>query len=421
MSWRRPGATPASPAPTSADVFRRRRLVALVLALAVIGGVAAGIAVVLTGADGNGKSPPRLSGFEGGSGQAGTGRRASRLREFVHSLPPQRQVGQLFIVGFEGQQASDPGLGVLPARDWGGVMLSRANFADAAQLKTLTGAVSTLASRANHLPPLVGAEQEGGDHSAFPDLPPKAQPGVSAGGAAQAAAQARAAAAALEAHGVKMTLAPVADVGAAGGGVQDRVFSDDTQAVTRLVSAAVGSYRAAGIIAAVGHFPGQGTASQDPEQGTATVGLSLPDLRQRDLPPFAAVTRDAPVVLASNAVYAAYDGVTPAALLPDVVTGLLRGNLGFRGVVMTGDLVDAAGVTGQSVGQVAVSAVKAGDDLLYVSGGPTEQAQAFQAVLDALRKGELSRDRVEASVARVIALKQRYGLAALPPAPRKRG
>jgi beta-N-acetylhexosaminidase len=245
-------------------------------------------------------------------------------------------------------------------------------------------------------------------------------PQVSAGGAAQAASQARAAAVVLKAHGVTMTLAPVADVGAAGGGVQDRVFSDDTQAVSRLVSAAVRSYRAAGMIPAVGHFPGQGTASQDPYQGTATVGLSLPDLRRRDLPPFAGVIRDAPAVIVSNAVYAAYDGVTPAALLPNVVTGLLRGNLGFRGVVMTGDLTDAAGVMGQSVGQVAVSAVKAGDDLLYVSGGPTEQAQAFQAVLDALRKGELSRDRVEASVARVIALKQRYGLAVLPPAARKR-
>jgi beta-N-acetylhexosaminidase len=396
-------------------VFRRRRIIALVLSLAVIGGVAAGVVVVLAGS-GGGRPTPRLSGFEGGAGQAGTGRKASRLRTFVHSLPLERQVGQLFMIGFEGQQRSDPGLGVLPARDWGGVMLSRDNFADAAQLKRLTGAVSTAASRAKHVPPLVAAEQEGGDHSAFPDFPPKAQPEVSAGGAAQAATQARAAAAALKAHGVTMTLAPVADVGAAGGGVQDRVFSDDTQAVTRLVSAAVASYRAAGIIAAVGHFPGQGTASQDPDQGTATVGLSLPDLRKRDLPPFAAVTRDAPVVLVSNAVYAAYDGVTPAALLPDLVNGQLRGNLGFRGVVMTGDLVDAADVTGQSVGQVAVAAVKAGDDLLYVSGGPTEQAQAFQAVLDALRKGEVSRNRVEASVARVIALKQRYGLAALPPA-----
>src|SRR5438445_8125713 len=142
-------------------MYRRRRIVALVLALAVIAGVAAGVAVVLGGSNGNGRSAPRLSGFEGGSGQAGTGRRASRLRAFVHSLTPERLVGQLFMIGFEGQQPSDAGLGVLPARDWGGVVLSRANFADSAQLKTLTGAVSTAAARAGHVPPLVGAEEQG--------------------------------------------------------------------------------------------------------------------------------------------------------------------------------------------------------------------------------------------------------------------
>jgi beta-N-acetylhexosaminidase len=417
VTWRRPAAPGRGFAAASPDVYRRRRIVALVLALAVLGGVGAGIVVVLAGSGGAGA--PRLSGFEGGSGQAGSGGRTSPLRAFVHSLSPERQVAQLFIVGIEGQQPADPGVAGLAGRDWGGVMLNRINFADSTQLRSLAAGVVKATARAGHLPPLVAADQEGGDHSAFPDLPPKPQPEVSGGGRAQAVAQARAAARALRSHRVNMTLAPVADVGAAGGGVQARVYSDDTRAVTRLVSAAVAAYREGGVIAAVGHFPGEGTASQDPEQGTATVGLPLSDLRQRDLPPFSAVARAAPVVIMSNAVYAAYDGVTPAALLPNAVNGLLRGSLGFRGVVMTGDLVDTAGVMGQSIGQVAVSAVKAGDDLLYVSGGGAEQEAAYQAVLGSLRRGEIPRDRVEASVARVVALKQRQGLLTLPA--RKRG
>ena len=409
------GADPILGASPPSYVIRRRRITALVLALAVVGGIAAGVVVVLAGSNSRDKRESPLSGFAGGSARAGSGSKSSPLRTFVHRLPRERQVAQLFVVGFEGRYPRDPFFRQLAGRDWGGVVLDRQNFVDSSQLQALAGEVTVVARRAGHLPPLVAAAQEGGDQSAFPGLAPAAQPEV--GGSerpAEAGTQARAAAAALKALRVNMTLAPVADVGTLGGGVQARVFSDDPALVTQMVHAAVSAYRSARIISAVGHFPGQGATSQDPRDGTATVGLPLPDLRRRDVPPFAAVARAAPVVIVSNAVYAAFDGVTPATLLPAVINGLLRDKLGFRGVVMTDDLVDTSGVTGKSVGDAAVAALKAGDDLLYVSGGTAEQEQAFGAVLAAIRKGELSRDRIEASVARVLALKQSHGLFSLP-------
>jgi beta-N-acetylhexosaminidase len=206
-----------------------------------------------------------------------------------------------------------------------------------------------------------------------------------------------------------MTLAPVADVGAAVGPLQDRVFSDDPAVVTRLTAAAVEGWRAGGVIPAVGHFPGQGAASEDPDTANSTVGLSLAELRARDLRPFAAVARRAPVIQLSNAVYAAYDGVTPATVMPDVIR-LLRRDLRYRGVVMTADLSATAPVLGAGVGSAAVQALQAGADLLYVSGGPAQQEAAYRAVLRAVRTKRISRDRLQQSVRRVLALKRGAGL-----------
>src|SRR5205823_15080815 len=104
--------------------------------------------------------------------------------------------------------------------------------------------------------------------------------------------------------------------------------SADPATVAREVRAAVSGYKASSTVAVVGHFPGEGGASQDPAEGPATVGLGLSDLQARDLQPFVAVARQAPAVMLSNALYVAFDGVTPATLLPDAVK-LLR-DIGFR-------------------------------------------------------------------------------------------
>jgi beta-N-acetylhexosaminidase len=197
------------------------------------------------------------------------------------------------------------------------------------------------------------------------------------------------------------------------------VFGDDPAVVTAMVRAAVDGYRAGGVIPAVGHFPGIGAASADPDSATATVGLSLAELRRRDLRPFAAVARSAPVIVVSNAVYAAFDGVTPAVLEPGITAALLRRDLRFRGVMMTDDLTATAAILAKRVDNTAVAALAAGADLLYVSGGGRDQEMAYRAVVRAVRRGVISRERLRVSVLRVLALKRRYGLLPAPPAVRR--
>jgi beta-N-acetylhexosaminidase len=206
-----------------------------------------------------------------------------------------------------------------------------------------------------------------------------------------------------------MTLAPLADVDTPGGALTGRLFGTDPALVARLSVAAVEGYAAAGEISAVGHFPGSGSASSDPDQMNATVGGSLAQLEGHDLVPFAAVAPRAPVIEMSNASYVAFDGVTPAALLPRAVQ-LLRGVYRFGGVVMTDDLDATLTATGSDPGAVALQALKAGEDLLYITGPPSEHAAAYAAVLAAAQRSASVRALVHSALLRDLTLKARYGL-----------
>jgi beta-N-acetylhexosaminidase len=406
---------PAAPPPR--PPYRRRRMVAVAGLVLVVGAAGAGTAVLVGSGGEKPLSQRDKAQLEAAApGSSKQGRKASlgvapAVKRSASALPLPRAVAQLFLVGTAAQYPGDAFFGRLRARDYGGVLIGPANVVDEGQAKALTGEIGVVARRARHLAPLVAAEQAGGPASAFGDLPPRAQPlAGDSGGPRRARADARAAARALRRLGVRMTLAPVADVGVAVGPVEDQVFADDARTVTRLTAAAVDGYRRGGVIPAVGHFPGEGSASDDPDVANATVGFSLAEMRRRDLRPFAAVARRAPVIQMSNAVYAAWDGVTPAAVLPDAIGKLLRGDLHFRGVVMTPDLTSTAPVLGVGVGTAAVQALEAGADMLYVSGGPAQQEAAFRAIVRAVRKGRISRERLRLSVQRILALKRRYGL-----------
>lgn len=394
----------------------RRRVLLALLALVLMGGGVAAALLVGAGGDRKPLTEREKALLEAAApGSSAQGRGASLavpapVRRAAAGLSLPSAVAQLFVIGTDAQFPRDPFFARLRGRGWGGVVLGPGNVVDSGQARDLAGEIGVVARQAKFVPPLVAAEQSGGPASTFPGLPPRAQPlAGDLGRPAAARSDARAAARALRGLGVRMTLAPVADVGAAVGPLQDRVFSDDPAVVTRLTAAAVEGWRSGGVIPAVGHFPGQGGASDDPDTANATVGLSLAELRARDLRPFAAVARRAPVIMLSNAVYAAYDGVTPATVLPEVMS-LLRRSLGYRGVVMTGDLSATAPVLGASVGRAAVQALEAGADLLYVSGGAAQQEAAYHAVLHAVLTKRISRERLRLSLQRVLALKRGAGL-----------
>jgi beta-N-acetylhexosaminidase len=198
-------------------------------------------------------------------------------------------------------------------------------------------------------------------------------------------------------------VAPDADVDVPQGALSSELFGTDPRTVAALSTAAVQGYHAGGLIAAVGHFPGQGAASADPDALPATVGGSLAALRTRDLIPFGALASSAPIIVMSNASYAAFDGVTPAGLLPQAVQ-LLR-ELGFNGVVMSDDLDATLQATGQDAGAVALMALQAGDDLLLISGTPHERLHAVATIRRAAGRSPAVAALVRQALLRVLTLK----------------
>lgn len=294
-------------------------------------------------------------------------RRVRTARDLAARLPRSRAAAQVLLAGFDG---TDPGARFftrLRALDLGGVVLEQRNFVDPVQMVALTGEVGVVARNAGHLPPLVAAEPIKGLRDP----------------------------AALAAAGVRMTFRePVADVG------PDAPYGDEPRDVRRRVLRAVERLRSAGIVAAPGHFPGQGLATQDPLQGPAQVGLPREELERRDLVPFRARLR---AVIVSNAQYLAFDAVTPAAHL-EAALGLLRRDLRFRGVAIADNVLGAAAATGGTPGEAAVAALRAGCDMVYVR-DEEEREEVHRAILAALRRGTLPDTRLREAVRRVLELK----------------
>ena len=347
---------------------------------------------------------------EPGGESAGQGVPRS-VRELAGRLPLERKVAQLFLLGFEGQDLNGPIFRQFRRLDIGGMVIGPDNYTDPQQLALLAGEVAVISRQERHVPPWVMAIQEGGEFNSFPDLPPPTA-ASDLPDADAAAEEAEQAGGTLKPLGVNGLLGPVIDVGLAEDpAVGPRAFSDEPDAVAAYARSVVEAYRKTKVFAAAKHFPGLGSASQSTEEGPANVGLSLEELRNRDLVPFrAAIDAGVPGVVVGHGLYAADDFVTPASLSRRVTTGLLKRDLGFKGIAMADDLADPPISALAKIPDAAVTALKAGADMLFISGSTGDQQAAYVAVLRAVRSGELSRARVNDAVVRILSVKRDYGL-----------
>ena len=262
--------------------------------------------------------------------------------------------------------------------------------------------------------PVIAIDEEGGDVTrvAYADGSP--YPGNAALGAVDDVLLTRAVYSAigrdLVALGINLNLAPCADVlGGDSTAVGTRSFGSSTALVARHTVAAVQGLQAAGVAACAKHFPGHGsTGSTDSHHAIATVLGSLDDVRRRDLPPFsAAIESGAAAVMPGHLRVPELTGDRPATLSAAAVTGLLRGSLGFTGVVISDALEmkatqDAFGIPG-----AAVLAIEAGVDLLCF--GRDTDYEMYQAVrtalADAVTSGSLPGSRLEEAADRVAQLR----------------
>ncbi|MFJ8213743.1 glycoside hydrolase family 3 protein [Streptomyces sp. NPDC096033] len=356
-----------------------------------------------------------------------------RLRALTASMGLPELVGQLFVSRAYGHSATDPDpadadlnqaqFGVRTAAELvaryhlGGIVYFAwaHNTRSPHQIAALSNGLQRAAAGSGAgVPLLLSVDQE---HGAVARIgrPATLLPGAMALGAGGSPADARRAArvagAELAALGIRQDYAPVADVNVnpANPVIGVRSFGSDPDAVAELAAAQVRGYQGAGVAATAKHFPGHGDTETDSHVGLPVMRHSRAQWEELDEPPFrAAVEAGADVVMTAHIVFPALDpSGDPATLSRPIVTGILRERLGFRGVVVT-DALDMAGVR-QKYGddRVPVLALKAGCDQLL---NAPDLGLAYRSVLAAVGSGELTRERIEESVLRILEVKARRGL-----------
>jgi beta-N-acetylhexosaminidase len=338
-------------------------------------------------------------------------RPSAQVVALVRSMPVEQKVAQLMMVGFAGRDARARVVAQLPRRTYGGLMLDGRNFGGEVQLRALTGAVRASAKRGRTVQPFVGAVQQGGEWNALAALGPRAAPGDVADLAA-ATTDARAAARAFRRLGLSAILGPSLEVGPEDGGAMGtRSYSSDPAQVAAYAQAAVSAYGRAKLLAAPGRFPGLGAASVAPEDGPPNVGLSLDDLKSRDLAPYrAAIRAGAPAIVVGPGLYVTDDFVVPASQSSAVARDLLRGQLGFNGVAIADDLTSPAIATTTAVPDAALNALNAGLDMVYVPGPDAAVDEAYAGLVAAAKSGKLTRARIDEALTRVLVAKSQLGL-----------
>jgi beta-N-acetylhexosaminidase len=300
-------------------------------------------------------------------------------------------------------------------RGLAGVTLFGQNISAPDQVRALTARLRAASAGAD---PVIAIDEEGGDVTrvAYSDGSP--YPGNAALGAVDDAILTRsvyqAIGADLAALGINFDLAPCADVlgSADSPAVGTRSFGADTGQVSRHTAAAVAGLQGAGVAACTKHFPGHGRTGTDTHEAIATIEGGLDDLRRRDLPPFAAaIGAGTLAIMPSHLRVPELTGDLPATVSGAALTGLLRGELGFTGVIVSDALEMRATRDMFGIPRAAVLAVAAGTDLLCLGrdGSEDDYLAVREALVTAVRDGTLDGTRLEEAAGRVARL--RGGLA----------
>ncbi len=324
------------------------------------------------------------------------------------------------MLGFDGTTVSPEWAELQAEYKPGGMILFARNLEQPAQIVELTNG---LQARSPHFPLLIAIDQEGGRVSRLPTgftiFPPCGLIGACRS-EELAYASASITAAELRAVGINMNMAPVLDVHSNPDNpiIGDRAYGTEPQLVATLGLAAIRGLQGKGVVACGKHFPGHGDTSKDSHKELPAVEASMDQLLERELPPFHfAIANGLATLMTAHVLYPALDAQRPATLSPTILTGLLRDQWGFDGVIVTDDLEMHAISDHHGIGDAAVQAFLAGADLLLICKDRGRAITAMDAVRKAVESGIIPPDRLAASVRRVAALKQTFLHSHLPADP----
>lgn len=335
------------------------------------------------------------------------------IKEKIESMTLDEKIGQLFIVGFEGETVNDEIVDLISNRKVGGLILFARNIVNSSQLIELNNSLRKIQS---DIPLFISVDEEGGLVSRVPNefeaLPSSGEIGnynseeISYKVGAIIAKE-------LKALGFNMDFAPVLDINSNPNNtvIGERAFGDNADIVTRLGIKTMEGIRDGGIIPVVKHFPGHGDTDVDSHYGLPIVTKTLDELNSLEFIPFKeAINNGADVVMISSIILSSIDSENPSTMSEKVMTDILRGDLGFDGVIATDDMTMAAIMDNYNLTDAVVMSIKSGADLVLVCHGYDNILNSILAVKDAVNSGIISEERIDESVDRILKLKEKYNV-----------
>ncbi len=327
------------------------------------------------------------------------------VEELISKMSFEEKVGRLFMVGFVGETVGLKTEAFFKENHFGGFLLGEGNIKNEEQVRALIGDLEERATGSA----LIGVDEEGGKVSRIKfggiDLTPQAK----IKDKNQAYEIGRGRGKILADLGINLVFAPVTEVVRNEGsylGKLERAFLGNEIDIFELGKAMIEGYRQEKVTCVAKHFPGGlGREEVDPHKILPTLEISREEL-DRDILPFKKLIEVGTLggVMMTHILYPKIDSEFPASLSAKIIGGILRGELKFEGIVLTDDLQMKGITSSYSIEEAALKAFLAGADLMIISGGWENQDKAYRAILEAVKSGEISEEKVDESVRRILKL-----------------
>ena len=332
----------------------------------------------------------------------------------VDSMSLEEKVGQMIFGGIEGVELSEKSREMIREDKVGGIIFFKDNLVNANQIVTLLNSIKA-ENMQQQYPLFLGIDQEGGRVTRIPELnnlPTNKQIGKK-DNPALAFQLGELLGKQLNAFGFNLDFAPVLDVDSNPNNpvIGDRSFGSDPKLVSELGISTMKGLQSENVISVIKHFPGHGDTEVDSHIELPIVSKNMKELQALEFIPFQnALKSGADVVMIGHILLPEIDTNKPSSISNVVITKILREQLKYEGVVMTDDMTMKAILDNYEIGEAAVEAVKAGNDIVLIAHDYEKVHRAIQAILEAVRNEEIKVEQIDRSVERILQLKEKYQL-----------
>ncbi|GGA49613.1 MULTISPECIES: beta-N-acetylhexosaminidase [Bacillaceae] len=336
------------------------------------------------------------------------------ISEVISKMSLEDKIGQMILAGVSGTTMDANAKKLIGQFHVGGIIFYKYNFDTPSQTVQLVNQLK--AKNSSSLPLILSVDQEGGRVTRLPgglvNFPPNKQigqvnnPDFSYKVGTLLGRE-------LKEFGLNLDFAPVLDINSNPNNpvIGDRSFGNNPEIVSKLGIQTMKGIQSQNVITTIKHFPGHGDTSVDSHLDLPIVNKSLNQLKELELIPFErAINQGADVVIVAHILLPQLDKTNPGTMSKAVMTNLLRKQLGFTGVIMTDDMTMGAITEHFDIGKASVESVKAGSDIILVGHDYNNVVQIISSLKAAVQNGEISEQRLNESLERIIQLKRKYSI-----------